>query len=372
MDNLLYLKNYLDDCVSQIDINVICGEITSIKNKNPHQYIDIKYNGISMSCCSWGVQHNFTVGDNVKIFGSCSLSKFNLSIQFIIKKIELLENQKDTEHLKIIELENKLKLMGMIGNEKKKIISCPIHIGLITSTTGAVINDIKYVFNNEKLFGTVYIYNVLVQGDKCSKSICDAIDYFNDSNVDIILIARGGGEKEHIACFSNENMLLKVHQSKKITCCAIGHENDNPLINYVSDFYESTPTNLSHFVIKVQQKYLQKLNTIKLKIVQFDTLYEESKQKFKSINYDSKIKSLVFYQNIKLLDNVKKNISKILYDYEKSKNYFINQLQELRPSIYKNDVEIFSVEQLKQPMKKLKIKCIDGDVYLQYQIKNDL
>lgn len=370
MDNLIYLKNQLENFINEIDMNMIYGEITSIKNKHPHQYIDVKHAGLSISCCSWGVQHNFTVGDNVKIYGACSISKFNMSVQFIIKKIELLENQKDTEHLKIIELRKKLINNGMIDNIKKQIVQCPTRIGLITSTTGAVINDIQHVFKTENLFGKIYVHDVLVQGDKCAKAICDAIDYFNNIDVQIILIARGGGEKEHIACFSNESILYKVHQSNKITGCAIGHENDTPLINDVADFYESTPTNLAHFMVKVQKKYLNKLNVLKNKVNHFEKIFQESKIKFQSIDYDKTLKLLTFQENIKNLDKKKKKLSFILYEYEKSKNKFINQMQTLRPNIYKNDEEVFTIEQLKQPNKKLKIQCIDGEVILQYQIKN--
>jgi exodeoxyribonuclease VII large subunit len=371
MDNLIYLKNNLEDFLTTIDINIICGEITSIKNKNPHQYIDIKNNGISISCCSWGVQHNFMIGNKVKISGYCSLSKFNMSIQFIIKKIELIEDQKNTEHSKIIELKNKLINLNIIGNEKRQLDKCPLNIALITSTTGAVINDIKHVFNNSNLFGSIYIYNVLVQGEKCSSSICEAINYFNTKNeIDIILIARGGGEKEHIACFSNEDILMHVHNSKHIIACGIGHEEDDPLINYVASYSCSTPTNLAHLIVNFQQKYKIKLNNIKLQIENYESKFYNLKNKFNLINYNEKIKNMK-YEDVKQKLNMKKKyISNILYNYEKSKNSFIKQLQQLKPIIYKNDVEILSVKQFEETNKKLKIKCFDGEIFIQYQIKN--
>lgn len=367
MNSIKYIYEDISTFLKNIDYNIIYGEITSAKISGKHQYITIKNGDIYLQCNAWFKSYDVAIGNNVKITGSIELSDRNMQLFFKIKSLEVIKS-KDTETIKYEELKQKLIQKNMIYNVKKMIKIFPYNIGIITAKTGAVINDIKHVLVNKNFVGTIHVYNAFMQGEQCAKTVCDGIDYFNNLRVDLILIARGGGEKEHILCFSNELILNKIHESNIPIISAIGHEEDNPLSNDVADYFSSTPTNSAHLIMSLQTKYIEKINNIKNIIENYEMYFNETKKSFEKINFNEKIKYLNYIALRKKTDALKIKYSNIINEYEINKNNFMNQLYYLKPFVYKNNIEIVSKDDIHCNPKKLRLSFMDGSVDIYYKI----
>ena len=367
MNSIKYIYEDVSSFLKNIEYNIIYGEITSTKISGKHQYLTVKNGNIYLQCNAWFKSYDVSIGNNVKITGNIELSDRNMQLFFKIKSLEILKI-KDAETIKYEELKQKLIENNMIYNIKKTINYFPYKIGIITAKSGAVINDIKHVLINKKFIGSVHVYNAFMQGEYCAQTVCDGIDYFNNLKVHVILIARGGGEKEHILCFSNEIILNKIHNSNIPIISAIGHDEDNPLSNDVSDYFSSTPTNSAHLIMSFQSSYLEKINKIKNIINKYETQYIEIKTYFENINLNEKIKYLNYVTLKKKTDILKLKYTTIINKYENNKNNFINQLYNLKPYVYKNNIEIVSKDELHTNPKRLRLTFMDGHVDIYYKI----
>jgi exodeoxyribonuclease VII large subunit len=145
---------------------------------------------------------------------------------------------------------------------KKQIPEYPHRIGVITSPTGAVIQDILHRIE-ERYPLNVILWPVPVQGDDSSELITQAIRGFNNNDIeesikpDVIIVARGGGSIEDLWAFNEENIVNAVFESKIPIISAIGHETDTTLIDLVSDLRAPTPTAAAEFVTPVKKQHFK-------------------------------------------------------------------------------------------------------------------
>src|SRR5699024_444954 len=123
---------------------------------------------------------------------------------------------------------------------KKPIPKICFNIGVITSATGAVIQDILNVSKRKNRFVNIKVFNSLVQGNEAYKDIVQGIRYFNiENNVDVIIIARGGGSIEDLWAFNNEILAEEIYKSKIPIVSGVGHETDVTICDFVSDLRAS-------------------------------------------------------------------------------------------------------------------------------------
>jgi exodeoxyribonuclease VII large subunit len=138
----------------------------------------------------------------------------------------------------------KLNKEGLFDvKHKKQIPEYPNNIGVITSPTGAAIKDIINVTRRRNKGINIVIYPALVQGINSASSVIEGINYFNKAkNVDVILIARGGGSIEELWSFNDEALAYAIFNSKIPTVSAVGHETDFTISDFVSDLRAPTPS----------------------------------------------------------------------------------------------------------------------------------
>jgi exodeoxyribonuclease VII large subunit len=138
-------------------------------------------------------------------------------------------------------LKKKLDSEGLFDIERKKLIpELPERIGLITSETGAVIHD--FLTNIGKYGFKIKFFNSRVEGQLAIKDLLSAIEYFEDKDIDVLVIIRGGGSLESLQAFNNEVLIRKIADFEKPVICGIGHDKDVPLCALVADLLVSTPT----------------------------------------------------------------------------------------------------------------------------------
>ena len=150
----------------------------------------------------------------------------------------------------------------MIRKGKKKIPKIPSKIGVITSETGAVINDIIHRLS-ERYPIELLVFQANVQGSKSLQNLIDGINYFNKSSSppDVIIIARGGGSLEDLMPFNEVRLVKAISMSSIPLISAVGHETDFTLCDLVADLRAPTPTAAAEFVVPDRNDLFYKIKS---------------------------------------------------------------------------------------------------------------
>src|SRR5580692_1548386 len=162
------------------------------------------------------------------------------------------------------QLKARLQAEGLFETSRKKPIPpLPQRIGIITSPQGAALRDILNILERRHHSANVLIYPAQVQGDAAPAEVMAGLRHFNQesrlrqaraSAVEVIIIARGGGSAEDLACFNHEGLARAVAESKIPVISAIGHETDFTIIDFVADLRAPTPSAAAELVIRSQQE----------------------------------------------------------------------------------------------------------------------
>ncbi|PIE46476.1 MAG: exodeoxyribonuclease VII large subunit, partial [Gammaproteobacteria bacterium] len=148
-------------------------------------------------------------------------------------------------------LKQKLDKQGLTAKERKRPIpSWAKHIAVVTSATGAAIRDVLTTLKRRAPFIAVTVYPTMVQGEKASEQIIQALSKANEnrrtaenvSGHDVILLVRGGGSIEDLQSFNDENLAYAVANSELPVVTGVGHETDFTIVDFVSDYRAPTPT----------------------------------------------------------------------------------------------------------------------------------
>lgn len=241
-----YIQNTLkkDPILSNVWVE---GEVSNYtKNISGHIYFRLKDEKALISCMIFKTMSlaktiNIKDGDKVKLRGSITTYQGSSTYQLLVKECE----QSGTGDLfkKYLELKSKLESEGYFNeSKKKKITKYPKSIGVITSSTGAAVNDICRTIKRRFPICDILIYHCIVQGEKSAESIIKGIEYMDNLNLDTLIVGRGGGSFEDLNSYNDEELLLKIFNAKTPIISAVGHENDFMLSDFVADLRASTPT----------------------------------------------------------------------------------------------------------------------------------
>jgi len=166
--------------------------------------------------------------------------------------------------LRFLVLKEKLKDEGLFDDQfKKKLPPYPLKVGVITSETGAAVRDIIKVGMRRFPFAEILISPSIVQGEKAPKSLIRALKKLSKTNVEVIIIARGGGAPEDLACFNDEDFARQVFHSDIPIVSAIGHQVDQTILDFIADVSAATPSAAAEIVFPDGEKILKELYDIK-------------------------------------------------------------------------------------------------------------
>jgi len=154
------------------------------------------------------------------------------------------------------QLKARLEAEGLFEASRKKAIpSLPGRIGIITSPQGAAVRDILNILARRHHSANVLIYPAQVQGDAAAGEVIAGLRLFNRRrDVDVIIIARGGGSAEDLAAFNHEGLARAVAESVVPVISAIGHETDFTIVDFVADLRAPTPSAAAELVIRSRQE----------------------------------------------------------------------------------------------------------------------
>ena len=161
-----------------------------------------------------------------------------------------------------IALKQKLEQEGLFDPARKKPLPAMIQkIGVVTSSTGAAIQDILTVLRRRFPGIEVLIYPVAVQGDSAAPQICQAIQLANNHPaVDVLIVGRGGGSLEDLWPFNEESVARAISASRIPVVSAVGHEIDFTIADFVADVRAPTPSAAAELLSPDQQEYIQTLD----------------------------------------------------------------------------------------------------------------
>jgi exodeoxyribonuclease VII large subunit len=162
------------------------------------------------------------------------------------------------------QLKAKLEAEGLFAAERKKPIpSLPSRIGIVTSAQAAALRDILNILERRHHSVNVLIYPAQVQGENASHEVASGVRYFNQHhNVDVVVIARGGGSAEDLGPFNNEGLARTVAASEIPVISAVGHETDFTITDFVADLRAPTPSAAAELVIRSRQEIEEQASSL--------------------------------------------------------------------------------------------------------------
>ena len=254
-----YIRNIFE---AEIMLQNICvyGEISSYNISNGIAYFNLKDESGLLSCVLFGA-NNFSIpkiGDMVLVRGSMNYYAKGGKLSF--NAVSIMPYGRGLLYQKFLELKTELEARGYFDAERKKPIPTRVkRIGVVSSETGAVIRDIIDVTHRRNNTIDIVLYPVKVQGLGADKEIACGIDFFsNYDNVDVVIVARGGGSMEDLEPFNSEIVANAVYRCNKPLVSAVGHETDFTIIDFVSDLRAPTPSAAAEIV--AWDKYLEQEN----------------------------------------------------------------------------------------------------------------
>ncbi len=292
-----YIKNIFDNEELLIGVSVY-GEITNLKPSARAIYFDIKDSDSALPCVCFDqyLMKDFKFGDKVTVVGKLNYYAKTGKLSFIVSKIEKFGV--GNLYKQFIELKDRLEKEGVFDERyKKDLPKYAKRIGVVTSETGAVIRDIVRVARKKNRSTDIVLYPVKVQGVGSDLDIIKGIKFLDNYNVDLIIVARGGGSFEDYQPFNTEQVVRAVFECKKPVISAIGHENDWSLIDFVADVRASTPSVASEIAFFDEKQYLENLyNILKYSILKLEESNRNSKGildnlgEMLTLNYESIVK----------------------------------------------------------------------------------
>ena len=154
------------------------------------------------------------------------------------------------------QLKAKLEAEGLFdASRKKPLPGLPRCIGIVTSPQGAALRDILNILRRRHHSANALIYPAQVQGESAATEVSAGVKYFNRAkNVEVIIVARGGGSAEDLAAFNHEGLARVIANSAIPVISAIGHETDFTIIDFVADLRAPTPSAAAELVIRSRQE----------------------------------------------------------------------------------------------------------------------
>ena len=278
------LKNVVETAFPRIRIR---GELSQItRASSGHMYMTIKDAGAAISVIIWrGTPVPFKLEDGIEVVvtGRFTTYPARSNYQIIVSEIEMAGVGAILKMLE--ERKRKLAAEGLFDAARKKPLPrLPQRIGVVTSPTGAAFQDIQNRLR-ERFPVTVVLYPATVQGATAAAEVAAGIEYFNRvKNVDVIIVARGGGALEDLLPFSEEIVVRAAAASEIPLISGVGHEPDWMLIDFAADVRAPTPTGAAEMVVPTKLSLIQELDNLWHRLSNnFTTRLTNAKNRMESI-----------------------------------------------------------------------------------------
>lgn len=248
---------------------LIYGEVSGFNVSRGTAYFNLKDEEALLPCVCFGINDLDYIpkdGDMVVVRGSPNYYVKGGRFSFLVTAIQayglgLLYQQ-------FLELKAKLEAEGLFSPERKKALPKNIkRVGVVTSETGAVIQDIIDISRRRNPMLDIVLYPAKVQGIGAEATIVQGIRELDKTNVDVIIVARGGGSLEDLSCFNTELVARAIANAVKPVISAVGHETDFTIADFVADLRAPTPSAAAEIVSVDLGALVERLNSATRKMV---------------------------------------------------------------------------------------------------------
>lgn len=360
---------------------LVLGEVSNFKLTAGNAYFSINDDEASLPCVCFGITHPSRGyipkdGEAVIVKGSPNFYVKGGKLSFNVSKIQ--KYGAGELFNKYNELKNKLEKAGIFDvSKKKKLPAYPKRIGVLTGETGAVIQDIINITTRRNKNVDLVLYPAAVQGNNAVKEITKGLMFLDSYNLDLIILARGGGSFEDFAAFNSEEVVMQIYTCVTPVISAVGHETDVSLSDFVADLRAPTPSAAAEIAVpNISELKRNILNSGKLIQKQFLSLYNKNFSEVKSSAEKLYLNSkLIFNKRYSRINSHKERLiflsDKFFATKKNSVDSFLLQIDKLNPikllrkgyiKVLKDGKSIASVKKIKIG-DKLKLKLIDGDIY---------
>lgn len=236
----------------------IRGEISNFKNHTSgHRYFTLKDKNSSLQCVmfKWHGQNlRFELEHGMKVLILGDLDVYEQRGQYQLKVRAIRPDGIGELYKAFEQLKNKLAMEGLFSPEHKKAMPrFPKKIGIATSETGAVLHDILNVLKRRYPVSVLFV-PTMVQGESAASSIVHSIEVLNRTDVDLMILGRGGGSLEDLWAFNEEIVARAIYNSKLPIISAVGHETDFTIADFVADIRAPTPSAAAEIAVPDRQE----------------------------------------------------------------------------------------------------------------------
>ena len=265
----------------------LTGEISNFSQPvSGHWYLTLKDENAQVRCAMFKMKNlrvNFRPQNGMQVLVRANVSLYEPrgDYQLIIESMQMAGDgllQQQFEELKM-----KLAAQGLFAQEHKKPIPKFVkRVGIITSPSGAALQDILHILNRRDPSLQIVIYPTLVQGKEATQDIIDTIKLANQrKECDALIVGRGGGSLEDLWCFNEEAVAYAIYQSELPIISAVGHETDVTIADFVADLRAPTPSAAAELVSRDQQEMVRLLqHHLNMVNLAFDRLWTGKLSRF--------------------------------------------------------------------------------------------
>lgn len=336
-----YIKNIVDGDFFLSNVT-LKGEISNLKfHTRGHLYFSLKDENSKINAVMFNYKNlglNFIPKDGMNVIVKGKVSVFTTGGSYQITVSNMKEDGIGNLYILFEELKRRLDREGLFSPEhKKKLPRIPKKVGVITASTGAAVKDIISTINRRFPLTEIILFPTLVQGVGAKENIVKMINEANESDVDVIILGRGGGSIEDLWAFNEEIVARAIYNSTKPIVSAVGHEIDFTISDFVSDMRAPTPTGAAELVVPSKVEIQSYLNDYKGRIISVINKkiksYTDTFSKLKS-TYILKNPISMYEIDEQKLDNMLEKLGSIMtYKLEREKSELNNLSKMISPNM---------------------------------------
>ncbi len=262
-----YVKSLLDNDPHLSSV-FVTGEISNLTDhyRSGHIYFSLKdKNAVVRAVMFAGNARNlkFKPEEGMKVIALCRVSLYEVTGGYQIYVEDMQPDGIGSLTIAFEQLKKKLEEKGLFKPENKKPIpKFPKTVGVITSPTGAAVQDIRNILTRRFPSVDIVLCPVLVQGAGAPEQLINAVNLFNEYDcADVIIIGRGGGSIEDLWAFNDENLAYAIYASNIPVISAVGHETDFTICDFVSDLRAPTPSAAAELAVPDREELLAYYNS---------------------------------------------------------------------------------------------------------------
>lgn len=329
-----YIKSIIENDGS-LQFVLVTGEISNltVHQRSGHIYLSLKDSNSVISAVMFAGNARrlkFRLENGMKVICRGRISVYEPSGRYQLYIEDMQPDGVGALTLAFEQLKKSLAQKGLFDNaHKKPLPKFPKTIGVITSPTGAAVQDITNIIRRRFPSADIVLAPVLVQGESAPEQLVRAVNKFSASKIaDVIIIGRGGGSAEDLWAFNDEQLAYAVYNCETPIISGVGHETDFTICDFVADVRASTPSAAAELAVPDRQELMsyyfkqkqyisamldRKIKTAQLRLENQQRRMSASSPKLKAEQLEKKLSAksekLTRFMNIYISDKENKLIA---------------------------------------------------------------